>query len=771
MMKPLICTRLLAACAVAAIGVCVAPSAQAQANIGCLGVSRTISPETFIPVQEMIVTVTFTSACTEDVAALGLVETLPPGWRYFSASGPDLPDVLPDAQASGAVEFIWLSVLEYPASFSYTIRAPLGAAGQYSLSGVAEYRVGAAGRAQFTPPFVSTLTDGSIPCLDEPACVSLSRGVPEAYPTGAALPVTLTIAEFCTEDLTDLRLFETLPDGWTFANSTGSGAPDEQPEPGTGGTLEFSWLELPTLPVTFTYWVAIPGNATGVKTLSGRAAWTTCGDEYTGAPVASPLAQGNPAYASCSSGCAGETEDTDSDGLSDCVEECMGIDPEHTDTDRDGIPDAFEAAGGLNPADVLDGAEDSDGDRDTNLREYLNGSDWSDADSPQLTYFVSTTGVDSPVGGSEAEPWRTIPYAVAQLADKGLGDARVVLEAGVYRGDFALLPGMTLVGPPCIQGNIAGCAGIAAHIDGADGALVRDAILAPANEDSEDTLLTMDNVATSLERVFVLGNSEFRNIGVRCIGQRPGLATIRECEFIQLDIGLDVEGCQPALTNNVFSAAATAYIVLRDARADICGGSFGIEGDGNTGWNRFVASDGLSVINERPATLVMERNDWDTNDDALIQARLQGPIDYDPEIEAFSNAFASSIFCTVLKAGTEEPVTNASISLSATAIKPVTNNINGVYPFEVVPEGSYTINVQAPGFQGMTMPVFASRGEIVSAFFPLAAGDPVDPEVPRCGCSEPGKALPLSVDPGAAIVSLLTLIAMAVASLFNHRSR
>jgi hypothetical protein len=761
---------LLALLTTVAVGLGFAQPAQAQANLGCLSVGRAITPDTFAPVQEMTVTVTFDSTCTEDVAALGLVETLPPGWRYFGATGPNLPDVLPEAQAAGAIEFIWLSVLEYPASFSYTIRAPLGAAGQYSLSGVAEYRVGGGGRAQFTPPFVSTLTDGSILCLDEPACVSLTRSVPEVYPTGAALPVTITLAELCSEEITDLRVFETLPEGWTFASSTGADAPAVQPEPGEAGTLEFSWLEPPSLPVTFTYWVAVPGDSTGAKTLSGRVAWTTCDDEYTGAPMDSPLAQGSPAFASCSSACAGETEDADSDGLSDCVEECMGLDPEHPDTDRDGIPDAFEAAGGLNPADVNDAALDSDGDRDTNLREYLNGSDWFDADSPELSFYVATTGADSPGRGSADAPWRTIPYAVSQLADKGLGDSRIVLDSGVYRGDFALLPGMTLVGPPCIPGNIAACAGIAAHIEGADGALVRDAILAPANEESEETVLTMDNVATSLERVFVIGNAQFRNVGVHCIGQRPGLATIRECEFVQLDIGLEVEGCQPALTNNVFTSAATAYVVLRDARADICGGSFGIQGDGNSGWNRFVASEGLSVINERPATLVMERNDWDTNDDALIEARLQGPIDYDPEIEAFSNAFASSIFCTVLKAGTQEPITNASISLSTATIKPVTNNINGVYPFEVVPEGSYTINVQAPGFQGMTMPVFAARGEIVSAFFPLAAGAPVDPEEPRCGCSEPGKALPLAVDPGAAIVSIVTLIAMAAASLFGPRS-
>ena len=44
------------------------------------------------------------------------------------------------------------------------------------------------------------------------------------------------------------------------------------------------------------------------------------------------------------------------------------------DSDGDGMPDAWETKHGLDPADVNDGAGDADGDKYTNLEEFLNGT-------------------------------------------------------------------------------------------------------------------------------------------------------------------------------------------------------------------------------------------------------------------------------------------------------------------------------------------------------------------------------------------------------------
>lgn len=57
----------------------------------------------------------------------------------------------------------------------------------------------------------------------------------------------------------------------------------------------------------------------------------------------------------------------------------------------------------------------------------------------QSTYYVSTTGTDAPAGGSQAQPWRTITYALDRVPDASL----ILVEPGTYtgririRGNFA----------------------------------------------------------------------------------------------------------------------------------------------------------------------------------------------------------------------------------------------------------------------------------------------------------------------------------------------
>ncbi len=60
------------------------------------------------------------------------------------------------------------------------------------------------------------------------------------------------------------------------------------------------------------------------------------------------------------------------------------------DTDGDGIPDAWETANGLNPADPLDAALDTDGDGQSNLAEYLAGTDPQSAASRLAASIVTT---------------------------------------------------------------------------------------------------------------------------------------------------------------------------------------------------------------------------------------------------------------------------------------------------------------------------------------------------------------------------------------------
>lgn len=86
---------------------------------------------------------------------------------------------------------------------------------------------------------------------------------------------------------------------------------------------------------------------------------------------------------------ATDTTDSDRDGLTDAVEEYFVTDPLKQDTDGDGLSDYFEIAHSQTDPlvmdtdgnGVMDGAEDPDGDKLTNLEEQAKGSDPLMADS------------------------------------------------------------------------------------------------------------------------------------------------------------------------------------------------------------------------------------------------------------------------------------------------------------------------------------------------------------------------------------------------------
>ena len=89
------------------------------------------------------------------------------------------------------------------------------------------------------------------------------------------------------------------------------------------------------------------------------------------------------------------TLDTDSDGLSDLQEFHANTDPNNHDTDNDGMDDYWEVDHGLNPS-MRDFAEDPDGDKFTNGREYQDQTDPNDPLSylilPEGTGRISDTG-------------------------------------------------------------------------------------------------------------------------------------------------------------------------------------------------------------------------------------------------------------------------------------------------------------------------------------------------------------------------------------------
>jgi hypothetical protein len=67
-----------------------------------------------------------------------------------------------------------------------------------------------------------------------------------------------------------------------------------------------------------------------------------------------------------------------------------------TDTDHDGMPDSWESSFGLNPNDPYDAVGDADGDGQSNLQEYITGTDPLDSSSTfRLTFIEDSNGRQS----------------------------------------------------------------------------------------------------------------------------------------------------------------------------------------------------------------------------------------------------------------------------------------------------------------------------------------------------------------------------------------
>jgi len=76
------------------------------------------------------------------LSALGLEETVPDGWGFASIGGDDPPAVYPADDATGLLEFAWITPPESPIDFCYTVQVPEGEEGDKSLSGEVLYRIG-----------------------------------------------------------------------------------------------------------------------------------------------------------------------------------------------------------------------------------------------------------------------------------------------------------------------------------------------------------------------------------------------------------------------------------------------------------------------------------------------------------------------------------------------------------------------------------------------------------------------------------------------------
>lgn len=117
------------------------------------------------------------------------------------------------------------------------------------------------------------------------------------YAPGGTLDVALSLEVGGSDAVRALGVQETIPDGFTFDGIVGDVKPDLVPEVGKTGQVEFVWIQVPKLPVTFAYRVKAADGTTGVREFTGQTLMRGSGPEVRSEVVVTPVSSGEPGAA------------------------------------------------------------------------------------------------------------------------------------------------------------------------------------------------------------------------------------------------------------------------------------------------------------------------------------------------------------------------------------------------------------------------------------------------------------------------------------------
>lgn len=138
---------------------------------------------------EIIITISAYNA--ENLTAIGLYETIPPGWEFLGMRGitGQPPAVAPAEGETGVLQFAWIQTPELPFTFAYTVLPPADDDGMKVISGQIEYRE--LGSAQYSTPLITQIggPDGRPPVVtllgDNP--MTIEQGTPYIEPGFTAM--------------------------------------------------------------------------------------------------------------------------------------------------------------------------------------------------------------------------------------------------------------------------------------------------------------------------------------------------------------------------------------------------------------------------------------------------------------------------------------------------------------------------------------------------------------------------------------------------------
>lgn len=328
-------------------------------------------------------------------------------------------------------------------------------------------------------------------------------------------------------------------------------------------------------------------------------------------------------------------------------------------------------------------------------------------------YVSRDSGDDTDGMATEDSPIKSLQLAVTHAGTYATTERTIAVYVGageyddaielpdnvVLKGANPFDPGETVIKPSF---NKMKGLGAGLRISG-DGGSIRDLTLAvdPVSTKAvvlDLPLLQIENAGAKLDNVVFNGNNVPGSLGVESLYNGATDSTISRCKFTGLSQAIRTWDSSPIISRNVFRDMTGPVILVLDEgiKAITRVPNLGIATDPASGFNSFINIQGTIVDNQTGVMLKMEANDWGGLSGPLLDNFLNGPTDHDPDVVYIS--FVSSLLVTVLDDETNEPVYNAEVSLQPSIQPAITQNVDGVYTYSLIPAGNYNVEAAAPGY-------------------------------------------------------------------------
>jgi predicted outer membrane repeat protein len=435
------------------------------------------------------------------------------------------------------------------------------------------------------------------------------------------------------------------------------------------------------------------------------------------------------------------SQDADGDGLSNLDEYQANTQAHDNDSDDDGIWDGYEEAYNLDQQ-INDASADPDGDLFTNLQEFGMQTDPHDPFDPPADVFVSTTGSDTTGDGTEGIPWKTIGFAMQQVSQfaTDFHSVTIHLAAGDYVESVTFVPYVTLLGADPgdpLETAIRWFGGTSDNVvvRAANDTAIRDVrITFPANTISSDVVLVeLDNVNMEMTNVVLDGGFKPLSTAIQAVGNGSSGSVLRDSQVLRVRDGVWATDSAITIARNTFDQILNDAVSVQHAKNGkiVVTPEIGdVSRVSTTGFNRFLAVEGLCIRNGTGELTQAEVNDWGVYTGAEVATRTSGQVDFVPYL-GMPLEFGS-LAINLEDGDTLQQIPSANgpqVWIDGKRIDAERDGASGIFFFNALEPGNLDVNGTAQGYLDGFWPltVYDDRVNIASlTMFAEGSLEPAD---------------------------------------------